>query len=128
MEQAVEEVIPSHMREQWETARSVDFAMSIDVTTRFRVNAFHTRGLIAFAFRLLELEAKTFEMLTMPPVCARLASAYRGRTGGCEPHAAARGLSLQRGFGRVERQPGSKPRRHLGRQRNTAPASQIAAP
>jgi twitching motility protein PilT len=78
LEKTVEEVLPAHMREQWERDRSVDFAMSIDVTTRFRVNAFHTRGLIAFAFRLLELEAKTFEMLTMPPVCSTLASAYRG--------------------------------------------------
>jgi twitching motility protein PilT len=73
-----EKIIPAHLKADFEKNGSVDFAMSIDVTTRFRVNAFHARGLLGIAFRLLQLEAKTFEELHLPVVCYTLAQARRG--------------------------------------------------
>ncbi len=71
-------IIPKHLREPFEEKGSVDFAHSIDEMTRFRVNAFHTRERLALAFRLLELEAKTFEVLHLPEVCYTLAQERRG--------------------------------------------------
>jgi twitching motility protein PilT len=71
-------IIPTHLKEDFESQRSVDFAFSIDVVTRFRVNAFHTRGHKAVAFRLLELEPKSFEELNLPEVCNEIAQARRG--------------------------------------------------
>jgi twitching motility protein PilT len=74
----VDESLPKHHHGEWEKHGSADYAMSIDVLTRFRVNVFKSTGKIAFAFRILELEAKTFEQLHLPEVCYTIAQARRG--------------------------------------------------
>lgn len=57
MEGFVEEAVPKHLRQHFDDAGQADFAMSIDVLTRFRVNCYRSTHKLAFAFRLLELEA-----------------------------------------------------------------------
>jgi twitching motility protein PilT len=78
MDRFVEEAVPKHAIDDWKTHWSADFAMAVDEMTRFRVNVFRSLGKIAFAFRILELEPKTFESLKLPSVLYDIAEYRRG--------------------------------------------------
>src|SRR5687767_700443 len=66
-----------HMQEFTEQ-HEADFALGVPGIGRFRVNAYHQRGTIAFAFRIIAFQAQTIEELHLPKVCADIAMRPRG--------------------------------------------------
>ncbi|MEX0908695.1 MAG: PilT/PilU family type 4a pilus ATPase, partial [Gemmatimonadaceae bacterium] len=66
-----------HMQE-FSEHHEADFALGVPGIGRFRVNAYHQRGTIAFAFRIIAFQAQTIEELHLPKVCADIAMRPRG--------------------------------------------------
>jgi twitching motility protein PilT len=58
--------------------KEVDFSFSFGDYGRFRVNAFHEKGNMAAAFRLIPSEIRTLEQLGLPKVVRRFADYPRG--------------------------------------------------
>lgn len=55
-------------RERFLADKEMDFAYDLNNKLRFRVNAYHTKGSLAAAFRLIPEEIKTIEELNLPPI------------------------------------------------------------
>jgi twitching motility protein PilT len=58
--------------------KEIDFSFAFGELGRFRVNAFHERGSLAAAFRLIPNKIESIESLNMPPVVATFADFPRG--------------------------------------------------
>ena len=58
--------------------REIDFSFSFDNIGRFRVNAFHERGNLAAALRLIPNEIMTIDQLGLPPIINEFANYPRG--------------------------------------------------
>ncbi|MBX4191094.1 type IV pilus twitching motility protein PilT [Candidatus Saccharibacteria bacterium] len=58
--------------------KEFDFSFAFGDLGRFRVNAFHERGNIAAALRLIPSEIRTLEQLGMPPVLSKFTEYPRG--------------------------------------------------
>ena len=58
--------------------KEVDFSFAFGDLGRFRVNAFHERGNLAAAMRLISNEIKTIEQLGLPPIINKFADYPRG--------------------------------------------------
>lgn len=58
--------------------KEFDFSFAFGTLARFRVNAFHERGNLAAAFRLIPSEIRTITELGMPPVVSKFADYPRG--------------------------------------------------
>lgn len=58
--------------------KEFDFSFAFGDLGRFRVNAFHERGNLAAAMRLIPNEIRTIEQLAMPPVLGKFADFPRG--------------------------------------------------
>ncbi len=59
----VDEKVPRVFRDRWDKEGQVDFAYAADDIGRFRVNAFHQRGLVSIVFRHIKSRPPTFEEL-----------------------------------------------------------------
>ena len=59
----VDEKVPRIFRDKWDKDGQVDFAYAADDIGRFRVNAFHQRGLVSIVFRHIKSRPPTFEEL-----------------------------------------------------------------
>ncbi|WP_438482943.1 type IV pilus twitching motility protein PilT [Oleiharenicola lentus] len=59
----VDEKVPRVFKDKWEKDGQVDFAYAADDIGRFRVNAFHQRGLVSIVFRHIKSRPPTFEEL-----------------------------------------------------------------
>ena len=59
----VDEKVPRIFKDKWEKDGQVDFAYAADDIGRFRVNAFHQRGLVSIVFRHIKSRPPTFEEL-----------------------------------------------------------------
>src|SRR6266542_1208768 len=59
----VDEHVPKVFRKKWEELGQIDFAYSVEYIGRFRVNAFHQRGLVSIVFRHIKNTVPTFEQL-----------------------------------------------------------------
>lgn len=59
----VEEHVPRVFKTRWDDEGQVDFAYSADGVGRFRVNAFHQRGLVSIVMRHIKSRVPTFEEL-----------------------------------------------------------------
>ncbi|MBI5693703.1 MAG: PilT/PilU family type 4a pilus ATPase [Verrucomicrobia bacterium] len=59
----VVEHVPKVFRQRWEDEGQVDFAYSADGVGRFRVNAFHQRGLVSIVLRHIKSTVPTFDQL-----------------------------------------------------------------
>lgn len=59
----VDEHVPQIFLDIWQKNAQVDFAYSADEIGRFRVNAFHQRGLVSIVFRHIKNRPPTFEEL-----------------------------------------------------------------
>jgi len=59
----VDEHVPRIFRDKWDRDAQVDFAYSAEDIGRFRVNAFHQRGLVSVVFRHIKNRPPTFEEL-----------------------------------------------------------------
>ena len=58
--------------------KEVDFSFSFDNPIRFRVNAYHERGNLAAALRIIPNNIKTIEDLGLPPIIHEFANYSRG--------------------------------------------------
>ncbi len=58
--------------------KEFDFSFAFGDLARFRVNAFHERGNLAAAFRLIPNEILTIEQLGLPPIVSKFAEYPRG--------------------------------------------------
>ena len=58
--------------------KEFDYSFAFGNLGRFRVNAFHERGSLAAAFRLIPSEILTIEQLGLPPVVTKFADYPRG--------------------------------------------------
>lgn len=61
-----------------EKDKEFDFSFAFGTLGRFRVNAYHERGNLAAAFRLIPNEIKTIAELGVPPIVSNFASFPRG--------------------------------------------------
>jgi len=59
----VDEKVPRIFKDRWDKDGQVDFAYAADDVGRFRVNAFHQRGLVSIVFRHIKSRPPTFEDL-----------------------------------------------------------------
>jgi twitching motility protein PilT len=59
----VVEHVPKVFRQRWEDEGQVDFAYSAEGVGRFRVNAFHQRGLVSIVLRNIKSTVPSFEQL-----------------------------------------------------------------
>jgi twitching motility protein PilT len=59
----VDEKVPRIFKDKWDKDGQVDFAYAADDIGRFRVNAFHQRGLVSIVFRHIKSQPPTFEQL-----------------------------------------------------------------
>lgn len=78
----IEGFVPEIMQERqiakFKQTRELDFAAGISGVGRFRVNAFHQRGSVAFAIRATKAQIPPFETLNMPDVLLNVAQKERG--------------------------------------------------
>jgi twitching motility protein PilT len=71
-------VLNSSQRQRLETDNQLDFSYSVPGKGRFRVNAYHQRGSVAAAFRLIPSKTVPIEELGLPPVIREFAKKPRG--------------------------------------------------
>jgi len=74
----VADILGPQIAERLETEREVDFSFGWEWQARFRGNAFHQRGSIGLALRLIPREIPTFEQLGVPPSVSALADTPQG--------------------------------------------------
>src|SRR5438128_1555774 len=67
-EDLVDTLLGGDLAARLETEREVDFSFAWGTNARFRANAFHQRGTVALALRLIPNRIPTFEELGLPPV------------------------------------------------------------
>lgn len=73
-----DKIIPAKLKETLTKEGSIDFAFSINTTTRFRTNAFYQKGSLSIAFRRLVGKNLQFENLHLPKVLYEIAEYSRG--------------------------------------------------
>jgi len=71
-------ILPAHLATAFDQQHEADFAIFVPNVGRFRVNAFVTQGVPAFAFRYVKTKVPTLEELNLPPVLTKIAKAPRG--------------------------------------------------
>jgi twitching motility protein PilT len=78
IEQLVFAVVDEDQKNLLLKDKEIDFSFAFGELGRFRVNAFHEKGNLAAAFRLIPNKIETIESLNMPPVVATFADFPRG--------------------------------------------------
>ena len=63
----VDEHVPKVFKQKWEDEGQIDFAYSAEGVGRFRVNAFHQRGLVSIVLRHIKSRVPTFADLNITP-------------------------------------------------------------
>lgn len=74
----VEAILPEAKKEAFFEQGEADFNYSLKDICRFRVNAFHQRGEVSIAARLISSSIPTIEQLNMPDVLYKLAEKPQG--------------------------------------------------
>jgi twitching motility protein PilT len=77
-EQLVVGILPPRLVERLREEREIDFSFGWGEDTRFRGNAFHQRGSLGLALRLIPRLIPSFADLGLPPVIEQLANAPQG--------------------------------------------------
>jgi len=72
------EIIPPHQTAAFVEHHEADFSYALEGVGRFRVNAFQSQGIPAFAFRHVKTKVPTIEELNLPPTLPRVADAASG--------------------------------------------------
>ncbi len=78
MDSVLRAIIPSHLHENWQRDREVDFALALPDVGRFRVNVFQQRGGWVAAMRVVRTAIRDFEQLHLPAIVRQLAESTRG--------------------------------------------------
>lgn len=74
----VKEILPENKKEDFKLQGEADFNYSLAGLCRFRVNAFHQRGEVSIAARLISSTIPTIEALDMPEILYELAEKPQG--------------------------------------------------
>lgn len=77
----VDEHVPKVFRKQWEDHGQVDFAYALEGVGRFRVNAFHQRGLVSIVMRHIKSVVPSFEQLGLGPTADALIKMAQAKDG-----------------------------------------------
>jgi twitching motility protein PilT len=77
-ERLVRAALPDHLFTQLDTEGEIDFSFDWDNVARFRGNAYHQRGSLALALRLIPLNVPSFGELGIPEAVAGLADLPHG--------------------------------------------------
>jgi len=71
-------IMSAEQRETFEARHEVDYSFGLAGLGRFRVNAFHQRGSVSAALRLIPTEVPRLETLGMPPVVESFSQLKKG--------------------------------------------------
>ena len=71
-------ILNNSQRQTLETDNQLDFSYAVPGKGRFRVNAYHQRGSVGAAFRLIPSKTVPIEQLGLPPVIREFAKKPRG--------------------------------------------------
>ncbi|WP_245566794.1 type IV pilus twitching motility protein PilT [Jonesia quinghaiensis] len=74
----LEEVLPAHLLADFLESHEADFAYHLPGVGRFRVNAYHARGMVGIVFRRVAEQAMSLHELGLPEVVGELALEPRG--------------------------------------------------
>jgi twitching motility protein PilT len=77
----VDEHVPGVFRQKWDDLGQIDFAYEVASIGRFRVNAFHQRGLISIVMRHIKSSVPTFEQLGLGATAASLIKLIQAKDG-----------------------------------------------
>lgn len=78
MQELTDKIIPAHNKEEFETKRQTDFSFGLKGIGRVRANAYHQRGSISMALRVINTEVPQPEDLGLPEVVRRFVHEERG--------------------------------------------------
>ncbi|MEK5039106.1 type IV pilus twitching motility protein PilT [Sporosarcina sp. FSL K6-3457] len=78
LQQMVEHILPVNKKEDFEAKGEADFNYALEGLCRFRVNAYHQRGQVSIAARLISSQIPTIQQLGMPDVLIELAEKPQG--------------------------------------------------
>jgi len=73
-----DQIMPPKRQREFAEMKEADFALGVPGIGRFRVNAFQQRGTIAYAFRVVPLQAHTIAELNLPPIVEQISLKPRG--------------------------------------------------
>ena len=77
----VDEHVPRMFKQKWDDEGQIDFAYSADGIGRFRVNAFHQRGLVSIVMRHIKSTVPTFEQLGLGETANALVKLVQAKDG-----------------------------------------------
>ncbi|HWA88121.1 MAG TPA: PilT/PilU family type 4a pilus ATPase [Opitutus sp.] len=77
----VDEHVPKMFKQKWDDEGQIDFAYSCDGIGRFRVNAFHQRGLVSIVMRHIKSSVPTFDQLGLGETAAALVKLVQAKDG-----------------------------------------------
>src|SRR5882724_1521641 len=77
----VDEHVPKVFRAKWEDLGQIDFAYAVENIGRFRVNAFHQRGLVSIVLRHIKSSVPTFDQLNLQAAEAALIKLIQAKDG-----------------------------------------------
>ncbi len=78
VEEVLESIIPTHLEDEFASRGEADFSYSRPGVSRFRVNAYHQRGSLCIAMRIIPDSTPDIDELDLPRVLKSLASRKRG--------------------------------------------------
>src|SRR5215213_10273079 len=78
MKALADQIMPPKRQREFAEMKEADFALGVPGIGRFRVNAFQQRGTVAYAFRVVPLQAHTIGELNLPPIVEQIALKPRG--------------------------------------------------
>ena len=77
----VDEHVPKVFRAKWDDLGQIDFAYAVETIGRFRVNAFHQRGLVSIVLRHIKSSVPTFEQLGLQHTAEALIKLIQAKDG-----------------------------------------------
>jgi twitching motility protein PilT len=77
-EELVHALLSQEEREILRVNRELDFSFELKGRARFRVNAYHQKGTLAAALRLIPMKIKSIDELKLPQVCHKFATLKQG--------------------------------------------------
>ncbi|MBI3735813.1 Flp pilus assembly complex ATPase component TadA, partial [Candidatus Sumerlaeota bacterium] len=78
IEEANNVMMPERCRPVFEKIGSADYSYGLSPLERFRVSAYHQRGVVSIALRVINSAIPTFESLNLPPVMEKLVEQRKG--------------------------------------------------
>ncbi len=77
----VDEHVPKIFRQKWDDIGQIDFAYAVESIGRFRVNAFHQRGLVSIVMRHIKSTVPTFDQLGLGQTADALVKLVQAKDG-----------------------------------------------